>query len=320
MAGAYNAREPADPADPGFPPGWPGYPWPFPGQSGYDPDPFFPAPFPPGYEPDYLFAVFGTESIAYNGAASITGTFRDHDTYATNEPDVIVWTATVSSSPTRDVKLRFLGDEDYVDSISSVCVFGTYWGATPDIEFELTGEDDGGTVILTGKSAISGSYLAATFAIEISTTAQFTSLTSYSPGVGPEAVLHYPTFDVRNPTDGDATVDCAWARTPGFAPPNVVNQVNGVTETYPYTIPVRDGYITITLDDTGVTASIKYSDLEDNQFIAIKLTTSTLFVSATFVATLVIAGETYTKTIVDSEPVQRWLKIFNDGTVEILNP
>jgi hypothetical protein len=166
VSGAYVAKPAAVAASPSVPPGW-DVDWPFCGVSGYDPDPFFPAPHPPGYEPDYSLAVSGTESIAYDGTASITATFRDQSTYATNEPDAIVWTATVSSSPSRSVNLRFSGDEDYASSVSSVCVFGTYWGTTPDIEFELTEEDIGGTIILTAKSTISGSFVGATLSIEV---------------------------------------------------------------------------------------------------------------------------------------------------------
>lgn len=170
MAGAYTAK-PAVVSTPDVPPGW-NPSWPRPGETditwpGIDPDPFFPAPFPPGYSPDYSIVMTASEIIAYDGTAAVTGSLRDHLTYATNEPDVIAWTATVSSSPGRSVNLRFPGDEEYANSILSDCVFGTYWGATPDIEFELTEEDTGGTIILTAKSAISGAYVGATLAIEV---------------------------------------------------------------------------------------------------------------------------------------------------------
>ena len=168
MSGAYVAK-PATTTPVDVPPGWDDD-WPRPGDPGYDPDPFFPAPLPPGYEPDYSFSLFGTESIAYDGTASITGTFRDYSTYVTNEPDAIRWTATVTGSSTRSINLRFSGDEEYSYSISSDCIFGTYWGATPDIEFELEEGDTGGTVVLIGKSAITGSYVGASLAIEISAT------------------------------------------------------------------------------------------------------------------------------------------------------
>ena len=136
MAGAYNAREPADPADPGFPPGWPGYPWPFPG------------PYPPGYTPTLSLAMTATDSIAFNGIVSVTGSARDQSTYATNEPSAITWVAKDQEGIV--VNLRFSGDEDYSSSISSTVSFGTYWGATPSIEFELTEDNIDDVVTLTG--------------------------------------------------------------------------------------------------------------------------------------------------------------------------
>jgi len=181
MAGAYVAKPAVSTArveGVDVPLGW-NVNWPRPGETditwpGIDPDPFFPAPFPPGYSPDYSLAIFGSESIAYDGAASVTGTFRDHLTFATNEPSPIVWTATITSSPTRNVNLRFSGDEEYASSISSDCAFETYWGATPDIEFELDEEDTGGTVVLIGRSAVEGVVVGASIEIEVALIATIT--------------------------------------------------------------------------------------------------------------------------------------------------
>jgi hypothetical protein len=119
----------------------------------------FDAPFPPGYEPDYSLVLTVTEAMAFDGTASVTGSLRDHSTYATNEPTALVWTAAIGGVA---VNLRFSGETEYAASISSNCIFGTYWGATPDIEFELTEDDLGSTVVLTGTTSIGGVAVAQT--------------------------------------------------------------------------------------------------------------------------------------------------------------
>lgn len=154
MAGAYVAK-PAVVSVPDVPPGWDDD-WPPPGATdppwaNIDPDPFFPAPYPPGYTPEFSLVMTATAAIAYNGTASVTGSMRDHDTYATNEPSAITWTATIGGAA---INLRFSGDEDYESSLSSSVAFSTYWGATPSIEFELTGDNNGDVVTLTGTSTI----------------------------------------------------------------------------------------------------------------------------------------------------------------------
>lgn len=298
------AKEPAAAADPGYPPGWADYPWPFPG------------PYPPGYSPTLTLVMTATDSIAYNGTASVTGSARDQGTYATNEPSAITWTATIAGSP---INLRFNGETNYSSSLSSAVSFGTYWGATPSIEFELTEDNADDVVTLRGVYQLDGLWIEQTENIIVTVSAEFTSIMSYNPGAGPEAVLYYPTFRTF-PFDADADVAVTWERTPGFAPPNEVYQVNGVTETYPYTLPTFNEYITVTVDEDGVIATINYTELADGQYLSISIPLSVLFTTATLVATLVIAGVTYTKTIVNSEPVQHWLRIFNDGTVVEINP
>ena len=95
-----------------------------------------------------------TDSIAYNGTASVTDSARDQGTYATNEPSDITWTAKDQDGGA--VNLRFNGDEDYSASISSAVSFGTYWGATASIEFDLTEDNVDDTVTLTGYYTLDG--------------------------------------------------------------------------------------------------------------------------------------------------------------------
>ncbi len=167
MSGAYVEKPAADvppvqPEWPDPPPGW-NPNWPPPGTPGLDPDPFFPAPFPPGYTPDYSMVVTATAEIAPDGTASVTGSLRDHSTYATNEPDAIIWTAAIGGEA---VQLRF-SEGEFASSISSSTAFATYWGAAPSIEFDLTGDNAEDTVVLMGTSVIGGVTVTQTAEIAI---------------------------------------------------------------------------------------------------------------------------------------------------------
>lgn len=145
MPGIYVAK-PAVASVPDVPEGW-DLDWPFCGVSGYDPDPFFPAPYPPGYTPTLTLVMTADDELAFDGTATVTGSARDNATYATNEPSAITWTAAIDGAP---VNLRFNGDSSYSSSLSSAVSFGTYWGATPSIEFELTEDNADDVVTLTG--------------------------------------------------------------------------------------------------------------------------------------------------------------------------
>ncbi len=163
MAGAYVAK----PADAAASRCWPDWPlgWPAPGETGYDPDPFFPAPYPPGYAPVLTMVMTATDTITFDGTATVTGSARDNGTCVTNEPSAMTWTAAISGS---SVNLRFNGDPSYSSSLSSSVSFGTYWGATPSIEFELTDSNVGNTVTLTGSYVLDGARIENTEDIEIS--------------------------------------------------------------------------------------------------------------------------------------------------------
>ncbi len=153
MSGAYTAKAAAD-TSPVVPPGW-NPAWPFPGV------------YPPGYGPVLTLVMTATDSIAFGGAATVTGSLRDQDTYATQEPadTATIWTASIEGTT---VNLRFEGDPEYSSSISSDCTFGTYWDSTGEIEFELTEVNQGDTVVLTGTSIVAGDSVSNTENIEIS--------------------------------------------------------------------------------------------------------------------------------------------------------
>ena len=157
MGGAYVAK-PAVVSTPSVPPGWdpdwppPGETGPFPDPGGpeIDPDPFFPAPFPPGYETDYSIVATATASIAPTSTTAATSSLRDHDNYATNEPSSIVWTATIDGVAV-DLKLI---DGSFASSFSEDSVFGTFWGTTPLIIFDIDDTNDGDTIVLQVNSTL----------------------------------------------------------------------------------------------------------------------------------------------------------------------
>lgn len=157
MSGAYVAK-PAVVSVPDVPPGWdPDWPRP------PDEDP---APYPPGYSPTLTMVMTADDTLAFDGTATVTGSARDSGTYATNEPSIMTWTAVIDGSP---VSLRFNGDSEYLSSLSSSVSFGTYWGATPSIEFELTAENAEDIVTLTGSYVLDGIRIENTEDITIAT-------------------------------------------------------------------------------------------------------------------------------------------------------
>jgi len=76
--------------------------------------------------------------------------------YATGEPAgcLIIWTATIGGE---SVNLRFSGNGDYVSNISSSYSEGeTYWGAEPEIEFDLMMANAGEELVLICRSLVGG--------------------------------------------------------------------------------------------------------------------------------------------------------------------
>jgi hypothetical protein len=148
MAGAYTAKA-AVVSSPDVPPGWKNN-WPRPGDPALGGNA---APFPPGYTTDYSIVTTATANIAPTGTASCTSSVRDRTTYATNEPSAITWTATINGEA---IDLKFDGGE-FASSISENPVWGTYWGTTPDIIFDLDDDNDGDTVILRASCTLRNS-------------------------------------------------------------------------------------------------------------------------------------------------------------------
>ncbi len=319
MSGAYVAKPAAD--VPPVPPEWPDPPpgwdenWPSPGTPGLnDPatDPFFPAPFPPGYTPDYSMVVTATAEIAPNGTASVTGSLRDHGTYATNEPDNITWTATIDGEA---VQVRFT-DGDFASSISSSTSFSTYWGAAPSIEFDLTSDNDGDTVVLTGTSVIGGISVTQTAEIIVSAiiTASLTvTYTIDSQGAFP-IVLEWGILEGTEtafPDDQYGRSELLWSLASGYAVGE--SERNGVLCT----------------QDTGTdTITVNIAEMDQEEFnVDLWLLPSRCTVS--FTTTLVISrGATILDTYVKEDTFiygqsfdDTWATINGTtGEVTIVNP
>lgn len=144
MSGAYVAKPAVvAPITPTPPPGW-DLDWPFPG------------PFPPGYVPEYTFPMSATGIIKVGEAAAVSGSARDHVEFLTNEPDIAVLSATVN------------GVSREISPASAIFVSGVYWNISDNISFpDLTRADEGGTIVLTGVSAIDGEVITGTVNIAI---------------------------------------------------------------------------------------------------------------------------------------------------------
>jgi hypothetical protein len=146
MAGAYVAKPDATPDPPDVPPDW-------------NPDWPFPGPFPPGYEPSYSLNVSASESISYSGTLSPTVTLRDHVSYRTGEPlpgATIRWTASLDGE---SVDLKFDGGDYASQIVSTYSAVGDYWGAEPDILFDIDETANGKTLTLTATTTIGSNVI-----------------------------------------------------------------------------------------------------------------------------------------------------------------
>lgn len=160
MPGAYVAK-PEVVTPPDVPDGWnPDWPFGDDGEGGW-------YPFPPGYTPVYSLNLSASASMSYDGAASSTVSLRDHVDHGTARPSgcSVTWTATIGGEA---INLRFSGETSYASSIvSSYGDIGDYWGAAPEIEFELTEENDGDTVVLLASSTVFGNAVFNTCEINV---------------------------------------------------------------------------------------------------------------------------------------------------------
>ncbi len=311
MSGAYVAKPAAD--VPPVPPEWPDPPpgwdenWPPPGTPGLDPDPFFPAPFPPGYTPDYSMIVTATAEIAPSGTASVTGSLRDHDTYATNEPDDITWTATIDGEA---VQLRF-SEGEFTSSISSSTSFSTYWGAAPSIEFDLTSGNIGDTVILTGASAIGGVAVTETTEVTIIAISMSFSLSMEDRGAnsGFSSWLFRAIIDNQPEGSQLGASDITWNTGGGFE-----------------TDETEEGGMVCTQSTSPIVITISADQLESGTF-EVWYHVGTWRHDATFSLRITVNGILYTKTVVQDagmgllDEQLTWLTFDGaTGEVTLINP
>ena len=266
MAGAYVAKPEAVPDPPDVPDGW-DFDWPFPGA------------FPPGYEPDYSIDLEAPASVSIGNSMSLTATLRDHDTYATTEPDSVClqqWTATIDGET---VQLK-VGEGDYAESYDAVYVaVGEYWGATPEIMPQLLTEHDGKTLVISVSTTIDEEIVTETADIPVSTQVDVTfscivsefSITDEDDHLYAE--LRLRTFSVTNVVpvlnDGTSEYGQYWETPAGTGlgyweenPPDITYANNREAIGSSIKTPNEDVYITLTAGvglvshSLGKTASI----------------------------------------------------------------
>jgi len=293
MAGAYVAK-PDVVSMPDVPPGW-NPNWPFPGATdpdypGIDPDPFFPAPYPPGYTPTLTLVMTATDTIAYDGTATVTGSARDQATYATNEPSAITWKAKIGSTR---VNLRFSGDEEYSSSLSSAVAFGTYWGATPSIEFELDEDNVGDVVTLTGYYTLDGVTVSQTEDITIAAITTLTMTWGTPTGITPnldEEDLPETKFAAWLEIYDDATWGVISSR-------QIIYTQISILPSYDWQVDYEedDDSVVVTVTDSGITmemADISLVNGGSDFRVFLRITSSGDGCNNTAVVELTIDGET----------------------------
>ncbi|MBW2079172.1 MAG: hypothetical protein JRI71_16805 [Deltaproteobacteria bacterium] len=296
MPGAYTSTPivAADPPD--VPDGW-------------DADWDFPGAFPPGYTPEYSLNLSATGSIAYDGVATATVSLRDHVTYTTMEPSgcSIIWTATIDGEA---VNLRFSGDVDYESSISSSYSEGeTYWGAAPEIEFELTGGNVGDTIMLMATSVVNGDDLAQSSEIAITVIGILEILYSYVADGANDGIEISCYMGTNDPSEGHYQADAKIGNLGGF-PFSFIDDPGTVTD-----------LISGSIDGDSIDAEFALSNLGDGQYIYLIMET-VAYNGATISAEAVLAigEEEYTKSLSNNSGEIIWLQIFNDGSVTVITP
>ena len=304
MPGAYTAKPDAAVEPPDVPDGW-DVDWPFgdDGEGGW-------YPYPPGYTPAFSLNLSATESISYDGAATAMATLRDHVTYGTIEPAgcQITWTATISGEA---VNLRFSGDEDYESSLSlDYSEVGDYWGAVPDIEFELTGDNDGDVITLKAASTVSGAAVSTTAEVSIATVVTLEIPFVYSIDNEDDSVELNCYMAMANPASEDF-----------YEPDFKGSRIMGM-EFLSYDDPgsVED-VLTGSVDADGIHAEITLANIEEEQYLFLILSTYVYEsgeISAT--ATLTVGSEEYTKTISGNSADIVWLRIYRNGSVTVITP
>lgn len=170
-----------------------------------------PVPYPPGYTAVYSGVIGGSSAVEYNGTTSTTFNLYDHDTYATNRPDgsQITWTASVDGTA---VRLRFTGGSYASSVVSSYShLGGGFWGASTQLEFELTSGDVGKSLTLTALTSFEGQDANDTHTISITAaTIRFFGTVTWSNGTpmpGAYMVVNYYTPPFGFPVSKNATTD-----------------------------------------------------------------------------------------------------------------
>jgi hypothetical protein len=141
MAGAYTAT-PDVPEETDLPPGW-NVNWPHPG------------PWPPGYTPDLGLGLEAQATMAPGSTvADITATLTDQGTFVTSEPATqVAWTAAWNDTGLA-IGLKLSGEAALLASVSVdyTDVGSSFWGATPDFEFDISESDAGRSFTLLAAS------------------------------------------------------------------------------------------------------------------------------------------------------------------------
>jgi hypothetical protein len=177
MAGAYVAK-PDVPVVPEVPDDW-NPDWPFPGAA------------PPGYDYEYSLQISGVSGISPSGNVVPTATIFDHTTYRTipiAETVKQTWSGSIGGVA---VGVKLQGDDDYSESVeSSYSQFDSlFWGAQPELQFDLSGAEAGDTLTVRVQSLVGGGIVSATQELPIAITATFSATGSFTAGTDGEPVV-----------------------------------------------------------------------------------------------------------------------------------
>jgi hypothetical protein len=155
MAGAYVAK-PDVPVVPEVPDDW-NPDWPFPGAA------------PPGYGYEYSLQISGVSGISLSGNVVPTATIFDHDTYQTipiAETVKQTWSGSIDGVA---VNVRLQGAAQYGESAESAYseFENGFWGASPELQFDLSSAETGDTLKIRVQSLIGGNVIFSEEEVEI---------------------------------------------------------------------------------------------------------------------------------------------------------
>jgi len=298
MAGAYVAK-PDVVSMPDVPPGW-NPNWPFPGA------------YPPGYIP-ILTIIMGSDiAVSVGSSVSVTTSFRDHATYATNEPNTVYFTATINSVL---IRLRWSGDALYGYSANDSAAFDTYWNTSNNLIFDIDESNTGDIIVLTASSSVGNDLVSETASITVSNihSAVLTFTATFIEQTG-DFLEYYPG-------EWSMLWDCALDGTETLYPDDQYGwgliSFDKDGETYVTNETERNGAIS-EQDIITDTITLTIAELDKENF-DVRLHCYPTYCTAQFVATLTIDDEVVgTKTIIlidEEDPdvyMDTWIQI--DGT------